>query len=100
MAQIGLWLSRGAGKFAEVVGRGMEIEIDPAIALPPARCYQDVGGRDSLRFQIANPGAPSANVPSVAELCVGLLSDELGSASAGPFVTPAMIALPEIVSYA
>jgi len=53
---------------------------------------------DSLRRQIDNPGAPSANAPRVAGSGVWLLRAAVGSASSGPLVAPAMIALPGIVS--
>ena len=46
---------------------------------------------DSLRRQIDNPGAPSANAPRVAGSGVWLLKAAVGSASSGPFVAPAMI---------
>jgi hypothetical protein len=53
---------------------------------------------DSLRRQIDNPGAPSANAPRVAGSGVWLLRAAVGSASSGPSVAPATIALPGIVS--
>ena len=53
---------------------------------------------DSLRRQIDNPGAPSANAPRVAGSGVWLLKAAVGSASSGPLVAPAMIDLPGMVS--
>jgi hypothetical protein len=53
---------------------------------------------DSLRRQIDNPGAPSANAPRVAGSGVWLLKAAVGSASSGPFVAPAMIGLLGMVS--
>jgi hypothetical protein len=57
-----------------------------------------VEATDSLRRQIDSPGAPSANAPRVAGSGVWLLKAAVGSASSGPLVAPAMIALPAMVS--
>src|SRR5580700_9472209 len=74
--------------------------IAPTINLDEDQLLCCVLAAGSSRRQIDSPGAPSANAPRVAGSGVWLLRAAVGSASSGPLVAPAIIALPGMVSKA